>query len=354
LQALHSSGVGGHSGFYATYHRVKALFAWPKMKHTIKSFVEQCTVCQQAKVEHVKSPGLLQPVQIPDQAWAVVSLDFIEGLPVSNRFDVIMVVVDKFTKYAHFVPLSYPFTALQVAQLYMNNIYKLHGLPQAIISNRDRIFTSSVWQQLFKLSDTKLCMSSSYHPQSDGQTERLNQCLEGFPRCTVHSCPKQWSKWLSVAEYWYNTTYHSALGRSPFEVLYGHSPRHLGISDMASCSVPELESWLTERDLLTQLIKQQLMRVQQRMKAQADKGHSEREFSVGDMVYLKLQPYIQTSVTCRSNQKLSFRFFGPFWILQRVGTVAYKLDLPQDCKIHPVVHVSQLKRHVPPLVSGYL
>jgi len=174
----------------------------------------------------------------------------------------------------------------------MNNIYKLHGLPQAIISDRDMIFTSSVWQQLFKLSDTKLCMSSSYHPQSDGQTERLNQCLEGFLRCTVHSCPKQWIKWLSVAEYWYNTTYHSALGRSPFEVLYDHSPRHLGISDMASCSVPELESWLTERDLLTQLIKQQLMRVQQRMKAQADKGHSEREFSVGDMVYLKLQPYI--------------------------------------------------------------
>ena len=119
-------------------------------------------------MEHVKSLGLLQPVQVLDQDWAAVSLDFIEGLPVSNRFDVIMVVIDKFTKYVHFVPLSHHFTALQVSQLYMNHIYKLHGLPHAIISDRDRIFTSSVWQQLFKLSDTQLCMSSSYHPQTDG------------------------------------------------------------------------------------------------------------------------------------------------------------------------------------------
>jgi len=257
------------------------------------------------------------------------------------------VVIDKFTKYVHFVPLSHPFTALQVAQLYMNHIYKLHGLPQAIISDRDIIFTSSVWQQLFKLSDTQLCMSSSYHPQTDGQNERLNQCLEGFLRCTVHSCPKQWSKWLPVEEFWYNTTYHSALGRTPFEVLYGHQPRHFGISDLNSCSVPELEAWLKERDLLSQLIKQQLLRVQQRMKSQADKGRSEREFSVGDMVYLKLQPYIQTFVASRTNQKLAFHFFGPFKILQKVGKVAYKVDLPADCKIHPVIHVSQLKKHVP-------
>ena len=143
----------------------------------------------------------------------------------------------------------------------------------------------------------------------------MNQCLEGFLRCTVHSCSKQWSKWLPVAEFWYNTTYHSALGRTPFEVLYGHQPRHFGIFDLNSCSVPELEAWLKERDLLSQLIKQQLLRVQQRMKSQADKGRSEREFSVGDMVYLKLQPYIQTFVASRTNQKLAFRFFGPFKIL---------------------------------------
>jgi hypothetical protein len=99
----------------------------------------------------------------------------------------------------------------------LDNIYKLHGLPKAIISDRDPIFTSTVWKELFKLTDTQLMMSSAYHPQTDGQTERLNQCLEGFLICTVHSCPRQWSKWLSIAEFWYNTTHHSALGASPFQ-----------------------------------------------------------------------------------------------------------------------------------------
>lgn len=136
LQALHSSGIGGHSGFHATYHRIKQLFSWPKMKPTIRSYIQQCPICQQAKVEHVKTPGLLQPLPVPVVPWTIVSMDFIEGLPTSNRINAILAVVDKFTKYAHFLPLSHPFTTLQVAQLYMDNIYKLHGLPEAIISDR--------------------------------------------------------------------------------------------------------------------------------------------------------------------------------------------------------------------------
>ena len=134
--------------------------------------------------------------------------------------------------------------------------------------------------------------------------------------------------------------YHSALGRSPFEVLYGHPPRHFGITNLQMCSTLELEAWLKERELLSRLIHQQLLRAQQRMKHQADKHRSEHIFSVGDLVYLKLQSYIQTSIAARGNQKLAFRFFGPFKILQRIGKVAYKLDLPSDAKIHPVVHVS--------------
>ncbi|XP_039778261.1 uncharacterized protein LOC120645545 [Panicum virgatum] len=259
IQALHSSGIGGHSDFHVTYHRIKALFAWPKMKDTVKTYIQQCATCQQAKIEHVKYPGLLQPLPVPSKPWSVISLDFIEGLSVSHKHDVIMVVVDKFTKYGYFIPLAHPFTALQVAQAYLSNIYKLHGLLDSIISDRDKIFTSKVWQELFILSDTQLLMSSSYHPQTDGQTERLNQCLETFLRCTVHSCPKQWFKWLPIAEFWYNTSFHSALQRSPFEVLYGHQPKHFGISNLDACSVPELEEWLKERNLLTELIQQQLL-----------------------------------------------------------------------------------------------
>jgi hypothetical protein len=243
--------------------------------------------------------------------------------------------------------LKHPFNALQVATTFTDQVYKLHGLPKCIISDRDKIFTSKLWQELFKLTDTQLMMSSSYHPQTDGQTERLNQCLENFFHCTVHACPTKWFRWLPLAEFWYNTTFHSALGRSPFEALYGHPPRHFGISASSACAVPDLEFWLQERETMTSLLRQQLIRAQERMKKQADKHRSERSFSVGDSVFLKLQPYVQTSLAARSSQKLAFRFFGPYKLLARVGEVAYKLDLPATSKIHNVVHVSQLKLRLP-------
>lgn len=240
------------------------------MQQFVIAFVQSCAVCQQAKSEHVKLPDLLQPLFVPDRAWKVVSMNFIEGLPKSQGFNALLMVVDKFTKYARFLPLSHPFTALSVARLYFHNVYKLHGLPKVIISDRDHIFTSALSQELFKLSDTQLLMSSSYHPQTDGQTERVNQCLEAFLRCSVHSCPQQWHKWISLAEYWYNTAFHSALGLSPFEALYGHPPRHLGIRNFEDYTIPDLAAWIKDRHFLSQLIQQQLLRAQQRMKHQAD------------------------------------------------------------------------------------
>jgi hypothetical protein len=146
--------------------------------------------------------------------------------------------------------------------------------------------------------------------------------------------------------YWYNTNFHSALGRSPFEVLYGHKPRHFGIQNSLQPAVTDVEHWLQERQSLLPVFKQHLERAQHRMRTQADKKRVERQFLVGDFVYLKLQPYIQTSVARRSSQKHSFRYFGPYKILKRVGLVAYKLQLPADARIHPVVHVSQLKQAI--------
>lgn len=260
-------------------------------------------------------------------------------------------MVDKLSRYAHFLPLKHPFTAFQVATVYISNIFKLHGLPAAIVSDRDKVFTSTLWRELFRLSHTQLKMSSAYHPQTDGQTERVNQCLETYLRCFAHACPAKWVDWLHLAEFWYNTSPHATLGTTPFEVLYGHSPRHFGIVDPASCTTPELTDWLRDRQDTMALLQQHLHRARQHMKLTADKKRTDRVFAVGDWVYLKLQPYVQRSLATRSNPKLAFRYFGPFQVLARVGGTSYKLELPDNCKIHPVIHVSQLRQAVPPTVK---
>ena len=348
LHAVHSSALGGHSGFPVTYTRLKQLFSWRGMKSAVRSFVSTCLTCQQAKPDRAKLPGLLQPLPVPAAAWQIVSLDFVEGLPRSGNANCILVVVDSFTKYAHFITLLHPFTAAKVAQLFLNNVYRLHGLPTIIISDRDRVFTSTFWKELFRLADVSLQMSSSYHPKSDGQTERLNQTMETFLRCFANACPTKWSSWIPLAEFWYNASTHSATGFSPFEALYGAPPRHFGISVFDDVVVPELSSWLQNRHAIGELIKQHLARAKLRMKRQADKHRSERSFQVGDMVFVKLQPYVQTSLAPRANQKLSFKFYGPFEVLARIGTVAYKLQLPSTSSVHPVFHVSQLKAAILP------
>jgi transposase InsO family protein len=180
LTAFHSSAVGGHSGISVTYHRVKKLFAWKGLKSAVQEFEQSCIICQQSKLDRAKSPGLLQPLPTPDGAWQMMTMDFVEGLPKSGAANCILVVVDKFTKYGHFIPLHHPYTVVTVAKACLDNVYKLHGMPLSIVSDRDRIFTSRFWQELFRRAQVQLRMSSSYHPQSDGQTECVNQCMETY------------------------------------------------------------------------------------------------------------------------------------------------------------------------------
>lgn len=265
LLALHSSPLGGHSGVPVTYKRIKQIFAWKGLKSSIHNFVKSCVICQQAKPDRAKLPGLLQPLEVPTSAWQTISMDFVEGLPRSQNFNCILVVVDLFTKYAHFLPLHHPYTAASVAKVFIQQVYKLHGLPVAIVSDRDKIFTSNLWQDLFDRAGVELRMSSSYHPQSYGQTERVNQCMETYLRCFVNACPTKWFGWLPLAEFWYNTSDHSAIARSPFEALYGYKPRHLGIS-ADDCSVPNLSSFVKEKELVNRLLCQHLTRAKQRMK----------------------------------------------------------------------------------------
>jgi hypothetical protein len=167
VTAFHCSAVGGHSGVHVTYQKMKHMFVWKGMRSFIDQFIQGCQICQQVKPDRTKSPGLLQPLPVPVGAWQLVTMDFIEGLPTSGAANCIMVVVDKFTKYAHFLPFKHPYTAAVVANVFLDNVYKLHGMPSAIVSDRDKVFTSKLWKELFELAKVKLCMSSAYHPQSD-------------------------------------------------------------------------------------------------------------------------------------------------------------------------------------------
>lgn len=344
IAEMHNTAYGGHSGILGTYMRLKGYFYWPKMKDNVIAWVKSCDVCQRNKSDVGAYPGLLQPLPIPKQAWTEISMDFVEGLPKSYRKDVIFVIIDRFTKYGHFVALSHPFTAQSVATLFLDSVYKLHGPPEVIISDRDKIFTSQFWKALFKLMGTKLALSTAYHPHTDGQTERLNQCVENYLRCMVSSNPKQWYRWLSLAEYWYNTNFHTGLKSTPFQALYGFPPNQLGMGSYPDTTNDEAKEVFEECRKLTQQLKEHLVEAQSRMKLYADQHRQDRNFEVGDQVYLKLQPYRQNSVSLRRNLKLSARYYGPFTVLQKVGAVAYRLDLPETSLIHPVFHVSLLKK----------
>jgi hypothetical protein len=200
IEAFHASPVAGHSGVPVTLRRLKNLFYWQGMKQQVHKFLQECIICQRAKPDRARDPGLLEPLPVPDQFWQMISMDFVEGLPRSGRYNCVMVVVDKLSLYAHFIGLSHPYTVSSVTTAFMDHIHKLHGMPASIISDRDPIFTSRFWHEMVALTGTKLRMSSAYHPQTDGKMEPVNHCLEAY-LCFTHACPVKWAQWLSLVEY---------------------------------------------------------------------------------------------------------------------------------------------------------
>jgi len=223
IEAEHDSKIAGHFGTYKTIGRVRANFYWPKMDENITEYVRSCDICQRNKVIRHKKYGLLESLEVPMRPWTAISMDFIVGLPKPDRYTKIWVIVDRFSKMAHFIPLRTEEHIKELALTFVKEIWRLHGLPESIVSDRDIRFTSKFWTSLMQLLQVKLNLSTTFHPESDGQTERVNQTLEQYLRSYCSYQQDDWVSLLPFAEHAYNTSMSESTKASPFEINYGFS-----------------------------------------------------------------------------------------------------------------------------------
>ncbi|KAK1423394.1 hypothetical protein QVD17_18696 [Tagetes erecta] len=345
LDEAHKSKYSIHPGATKMYNDLKREYWWPGMKRDVVKYVERCLTCLQVKAEHQKPYGKMQPLEIPLWKWEHITMDLVTKLPKTAKgYDAIWVVVDRLTKSAHFIPIREAYSSERMAEEYINEVVSRHGVPVSIVSDRDTRFTSRFWRKFQHEMGTKLLISTAYHPQTDGQSERTIQTLEDMLRACSIDFGGSWDKYLPLAEFSYNNSYHSSIKMPPFEMLYGRKCRtpvcwgEVGQRELENKEVVEATNEKIDQ------IRAHLKAAQDRQKSYADKRRRPIEFQEGDYVMLKVSPW-KGVIRFRKRGKLSPRFIGPFKIINRVGQVAYRLELPEELNgIHNTFHVSYLRK----------
>ncbi|GKA29929.1 reverse transcriptase domain-containing protein [Tanacetum coccineum] len=345
MDEAHKSRYSVHPRADKMYYDLRDMYWWPRMKRDIATYVSECLTCAKVKAEHQRPSGLLQQPEIPEWKWENITMDFITKLPrTRSGHDAIWVVVDRLTKSAHFLAIREDYSTEKLARLYTDEIVARHGVPVSIISDRDARFTSRLWQTFQKALGTRLDMSTAYHPQTDGQSERTIQTLEDMLRACVIDFGGSWDVHLPLAEFSYNNSYHTSIRCAPFEALYGRkcrSPVLWAEIGEGSLIGPELVQETTDKVVV---IKEKLKAARDRQKSYADNRRKPLEFEVGDRVMLKVSPW-KGVVHFGKKGKLAPRYVGPFEILERIGPVAYRLRLSEELSgVHDTFHVSNLKK----------
>ncbi|XP_057708757.1 uncharacterized protein tanc1b isoform X4 [Corythoichthys intestinalis] len=339
LKWSHTSKFACHPGVSRTFFLLSQKFWWPGMRKDVMDYVSACSVCARGKAVHRAPAGLLRPLPVPSRPWSHVALDFITGLPRSRGHSVILTVVDRFSKMVHFVALPKLPSALETADLLVTHVFRTHGIPCDLVSDRGPQFVSRVWAAFCKALGATSSLSSGYHPQSNGQTERVNQELEAALRCVCHLHPASWSSHLPWVEYAHNTLVCSATGRSPFMTAYGFQPP-LFPSQEAEVVVPSVQVHLRRAHRVWRDTRAALVRTAARNRLIADRHRRPAPaYRPGQMVWLSARDLRLAG----TSKKLGPRFVGPFAVDSVVNPVAVRLKLPSSMKIHPVFHVSLLK-----------